>query len=70
MGGGLPSKNKNSQQYGINKINKLFKSAEELLTFTLLCENMEQWRTLTSTDLFGESFDAKKWISHTFKLQI
>lgn len=51
------------------KINELFKSAEELLAFTLLCENMEQWRILTSPDLFGETFNAKKWLSYTFNLQ-
>lgn len=48
------------------KINRMFNNAEEWLAFTLLCDSLEQWRKMTALDMFGNTFNAKKWLNHTF----
>lgn len=57
---------KNSQTYlnthPQSKINGMFNNAEEWLAYTLLCDNLGQWRQKTAPDLFGERFDAKKYL--------
>lgn len=57
---------KNAQTYlnthPQSKINGMFDNAEEWLTFTLLCDSLEQWRKMTAPDLFGNRFDAKKYL--------
>ena len=57
---------KNAQNYleehPQSKINGTFNNAEEWLAFTLLCDNLEQWRQKTAPDLFGERFYAKKYL--------
>lgn len=47
-----------------SKINGTFNNAEEWLAFTLLCDNLEQWRQKTAPDLFGDRFDAKKYLEN------
>lgn len=57
---------KNAQTYlnthPQSKINGMFNNAEEWLAFTLLCDNLEQWRQKTAPDLFGERLDSKKYL--------
>lgn len=45
-----------------SKINGMFNNAEEWLAFTLLCDNLEQWRQKTEPDLFGNRFEAKRFL--------
>lgn len=49
-----------------SSINGMFNNAEEWLAFTLLCDSLGQWRKMTAPDLFGNRFDAKEWLNHTF----
>lgn len=51
------------------KINETFANAEELLAFTLLCDNMDEWRILKTPDLFGNTFDANNYLERFFKSQ-
>lgn len=57
---------KNAQAYldghPQSKINGMFNNAEEWLAFTFLCDNLKQWRQMIAPDLFGERFDAKKYL--------
>lgn len=57
---------KNTQAYldthPQSTINGMFDNAEEWLAFTLLCDCLEQWRKMTASDLFGNRFDAKKYL--------
>lgn len=61
---------KNAQTYlnthPQSKINGMFNNAEEWLTFTLLCENLAEWETMITPDLFGYSFSAKDWLKKTY----
>lgn len=57
---------KNAQTYlnthPQSTINEMFNNAEEWLAFTLLCDNLKQWRQKTEPDLFGNRFDAKRFL--------
>lgn len=62
---------KNAQAYlnshPQSKVNEMYNNAEEWLTFTLLCDNLKQWDLLSESDIFGNKFDAKEWLLHTFR---
>lgn len=52
-----------------SKIHGMFSNAYEWLAYTLLCENLKQWHSLSSPDMFNNMFDAKEWLCHTFRKQ-